>query len=137
MRILVVATLLAGCAGTNDIDRDIEPGITITQGLYGQLTFVSDAGRVPPRIYADASATAFAAGTMTLDIGTTSDANGVYQLQLASGDYTVCTQGRTPADGIANEGGCLSITLGAGRVRRDWEATIGGGSWCTGGTCGN
>lgn len=137
MRVLLLAALVAGCTSTNGIDRDIEPHITITQGLYGQLTFVSDAGHVPPRVYPDTSATVYAAGTTTLVAGTTSDANGIYQLQLAAGSYTACTQGRTPANGIANPGGCLSITIGSGRVRQDWEATIDGGFWCTDGKCGN
>jgi hypothetical protein len=50
----------------------------------------------------------------------TSDSNGVYQVDLEGGDYTLCTYS------------CTQISLpAASKVRADWTSGPGGGHWDT------
>lgn len=91
------------------MDRDIATKVTITQGVYGQLT-------------SDELPVANQAVTVYSAIGTyataTSDGDGVYQMALPNGDYTICTSA------------CTTIsTPSSATVRYDWSAGPGGGTW--------
>jgi len=47
----------------------------------------------------------------------TSDGQGVYQIKLPIGDYTICTSG------------CITISTSDSTVRYDWTDGPGGGTW--------
>jgi hypothetical protein len=46
-----------------------------------------------------------------------SDSDGVYEVDLPEGDYTICTSSCTP------------ITIPHGKIRVDWTSGPGGGHW--------
>lgn len=101
----VVALLFTAACGMNEIS------VTIHQGVYGQLSNGDVAAvNVPVTVYK--------AGTAGVYAHTTSDASGVYQIDLSNGDYTLCTTG------------CTSIsTPSAATVRYDWTDGPDGGTW--------
>jgi len=97
--------VVAACA----MDRDIATKVTITEGVYGQLT--SDSLPVAKQQVTVYSATG-AYSTAT------SDGDGVYQIDLPNGDYTICTSA------------CTTITTpSSATVRYDWTDGPGGGTW--------
>ena len=99
------------------MDRDIEDRITIEQGVYGLLVSGCDSASCKDRPAAAQLVTVFSPD-LRGDISTMSDGDGVYQIDLAAGDYTLCTVS------------CTSITVPASaRVRYDWTSGPGGGSW--------
>ena len=105
--LLLCAISVAACG----VYHDIEEKITIDQGVYGLLV----ANNIPA---ANQDVTVFAAGGNTAFATMPSDGDGVYQIDLAPGDYTLCTFSCTP------------ITVpAASTVRYDWTSGPGGGHW--------
>lgn len=105
MKYALYLVLVTACA----MDRDIATKVTIAEGVYGQLT--SDGLPV-----AKQQVTVYAAtGTYAT---ATSDGDGVYQVDLPNGDYTICTSA------------CTTIsTPSSATVRYDWTNGPGGGTW--------
>lgn len=105
MKYVLLSLLVTACA----MDRDIATKVTIHEGVYGQLT--SDglpAARQQVTVYT-------ASGTYA---SATSDGDGVYQVDLPNGDYTICTSA------------CTTITTpSSATVRYDWADGPGGGTW--------
>jgi hypothetical protein len=108
MKYLLLAWLIGACG----VDHDIESKVTIDQGVYGLLL----AGDNLPA--ASESVAVYRAGATTVFATMTSDHDGVYQIDLANGDYTLCTASCTP---IATPSNAL--------VRYDWTSGPGGGEW--------
>ena len=107
MRYLLLMVLAAGCG----VDRNIEDKVTIDQGVYGLLVAADlPAAKQDVVVYAAGDAGEFARAT--------SDHDGVYQIDLPNGDYTLCTSACTPISTPSN-------TL----VRYDWTNGPGGGHW--------
>ena len=110
---------------------DVEDSVTIERGMYGRLSS-SDSGDPSAGPFVDGGVTAYVNGNVVASA--TSDANGVYQLGLAGGTYTVCTLGADP-ETIYDQwlhncaGKCTFITLGDELVRRDWAGNLSGGWW--------
>ena len=114
MRFLLITALLAvGCGGA--FDENIEDQITIEQGVYGLLISGCEASGCQDQPAANEEVVVFAAGR---DEETTiSDADGVYEIDLRAGDYTLCTSSCTP------------LTVPYGTIRYDWTSGPGGGQW--------
>ncbi|NVB78700.1 MAG: carboxypeptidase regulatory-like domain-containing protein [Kofleriaceae bacterium] len=115
MRYWVFALLAVGCGG---LDRDIEDRITIEQGVYGLLVSGCDTSGCKDQPATGEQVTVFAADEARAHTAATSDSHGVYQIDLAAGDYTLCTYSCTPITVPANA-----------TVRYDWTSGPGGGSW--------
>lgn len=112
MRLWLCALLLgAGCG----VDRDIEDQITIDQGVYGLLIKGCDQSGCNDQPAANEEVTVYIPGQD--DERVMSDGDGVYQVDLPAGDYTLCTSSCTP------------ITVPYGRIRYDWTSGPGGGHW--------
>jgi hypothetical protein len=105
VKYVLLSLLVTACA----MDRDIATKVTIREGVYGQLT--SDGLPV-----AKQQVTVYtASGTYA---AATSDGDGVYQVDLPNGDYTICTSA------------CTTITTpSSATVRYDWTDGPGGGTW--------
>ena len=93
------------------MDRNIEGQVTIDQGVYGLLT-------TEDRPANGDSVTVYSAGDSMPFATATSDSNGVYQIDLPDGDYTLCTSSCTPI-----------ATPASATVRYDWTDGPGGGHW--------
>jgi hypothetical protein len=93
------------------MDRNIEDKVTINQGVYGLLV----AADVPA---ANQNVVVYAAGANGEFATATSDRDGVYQIDLPNGDYTLCTSACTPI-----------TTPSSSLVRYDWTNGPGGGHW--------
>jgi hypothetical protein len=109
--------MLGACGG---LDRDIEDQITIEQGVYGLLVSGCDTSGCHDQPANGEQVMVFAPGedhaVATVNAGT----DGVYQIVLEDGDYTVCTYS------------CVSISVPAATlVRADWTSGPGGGQWHT------
>jgi hypothetical protein len=114
MRFLLITTLLAvGCGG--GVDEHIEDQITIQQGVYGLLIAGCDTSGCQDQPAAGEEVVVIAAGHDAQTV--TSDADGVYEIDLPTGDYTLCTSSCTP------------VTVPYGTVRYDWKSGPGGGQW--------
>lgn len=110
-----MALLSVGCGG---VDREIEDQITIDQGVYGLLISGCDTSGCQDQPAAGEHVVVFAAGQDGAYAMATSDENGVYQIDLEAGDYTLCTYNCTP------------ITVPPyDTVRYDWTSGPGGGKW--------
>ena len=107
MRYLLLGQFAFGCG----VDRDIEDRVTIAQGVYGLLT-------TQDRPAGGDEVTVLSAGTTASFATATSDSNGVYQIDLPDGDYTLCTSSCTPI-----------ATPASATVRYDWTDGPGGGQW--------
>jgi hypothetical protein len=101
--------LLASACG---LDRNIDRKVTIHQGVYGLLVDAQDQPALNVAVFV------YAAGHVGAPAMTTSDRDGVYQIALPPGDYTLCTMG------------CTVIAVPAsGKVRYDWTGGPAGGHW--------
>ena len=114
MRYLLFALLLGGCG----LDRNIEGKVTIGQGVYGLLVQGCDSAGCQDQPAGGEHVTVYAASASSAFASTDSDSDGVYQIELPGGDYTLCTYS------------CVQISVpGAATVRYDWTSGPGGGHW--------
>lgn len=125
MRLLLVACLFSGC-----LSSEIEPQVTITQGLYGQLTEACTGENClgKPRIDARLAWFEVSPFSKTADGGrpeplfeTRSKTNGFFELALepaAKGYLTIGSSRSTRDDWFTAT--ATSIPRGLGRV--DWQA---------------
>jgi hypothetical protein len=105
MKYVVALLFVASCG----MDREIN--LTIDQGVYGLLSSNDIAA-------ANQKVTVFAASSTGPYATATSNRDGVYQIDLPNGDYTICTTG------------CTTIsTPNSATVRYDWTDGPGGGTW--------
>ena len=110
-----MALALAACG----LDRNIDSKVTIHQGVYGLLVSACDSSGCQDQPAVGEMVTVYSptqhdpAGYATAK----SDGDGVFQVELPSGDYTLCTQICTP------------ISVDGDRVRYDWTSGPGGGRW--------
>lgn len=112
MRLCLMALVVAGCGG---FDRDIEDQITIDQGIYGLLISGCDTAGCNDQPAAHEEVVVYVPGYE--DQSVMSDGNGVYEIVLPVGDYTLCTSS------------CTAVTVPTGTVRYDWTSGPGGGHW--------
>ena len=118
LRYLVILGAVGACGG--GVDYDIEDQITIEQGVYGLLVSGCDTAGCEDQPAAGAEVVVFAAGANGVVTSSTSDGNGVYQINLVAGDYTLCTYN------------CTTVTVPSrDKVRYDWTSGPGGGHWST------
>lgn len=115
MRLLFAALALTAFGCSDGIDENIEDQITIQQGVYGLLISGCDTSGCADQPAIGEQVLVYAAGQDAQSV--TSDGNGVYEIHLSAGDYTLCTSV------------CTAITVPAGTVRYDWTSGPGGGHW--------
>jgi len=113
MRFGLIALLAVGCGG--GIDENIEDQITIEQGVYGLLIAGCDTSGCVDQPAAGEAVVVFTPGGPEMSV--TSDGDGVYEIRLPAGDYTLCTYNCTP------------LTVPNGTIRYDWKSGPGGGQW--------
>ncbi len=118
--------LVLGAAGCGDdgIDRDVEDLVTITQGIYGQVTSTNDVGDVETRYLPGFEIDVFPVPPIFpapddehgVPVATTeSGARAFYEVALDPGDYVVCTF----------FGRCIDITVLEGALMRlDYSFSI-------------
>ena len=112
--VLLIA-VLGACGG---LDRDIEDQVTIDQGVYGLLIAGCDTAGCNDQPAAGQQVMVFAPGEDRAHSVTTADDDGVYQIDLEDGDYTLCTSS------------CVPISIPAAtKIRADWTSGPGGGVW--------
>lgn len=114
MRLWLIALLAVGCG--DSIDEHIEDQITIEQGVYGLLISGCDTSGCQDQPAAGEDVVVFAPGREEESV--TSDGDGVYEIRLPAGDYTLCTYSCTPLT-VPNNG----------TIRYDWTSGPGGGQW--------
>ncbi|MBV8761358.1 MAG: hypothetical protein JO257_28935 [Deltaproteobacteria bacterium] len=114
MRYLLFALLLGGCG----LDRNIEGKVTIDQGVYGLLVHGCDSSGCQDQPAGGEHVTVYSASASSAYANADSDSDGVYQINLPAGDYTLCTYSCTP----------ISVP-DASIVRYDWTSGPGGGHW--------
>lgn len=103
------------------LDRNIESEVQITHGVYGQLVHACDVATCQDQPLAGVEVSAIIPGARAPIATNTSNADGVYQLGVISGDYFVCTPSScTPAAIYVPE---------HDRVRYDWLSGPNGGRW--------
>jgi hypothetical protein len=115
MRFALFALLVAGGCG---LDRNIEGKVTIQQGVYGQLVRGCDTSGCQDQADSDEHVVVYAASESSAFATADSDGDGVYQIDLPPGDYTLCTYSCTPIN-----------VPGQTVVRYDWTSGPGGGHW--------
>ena len=114
-RLLVVVVLVGGCG----LDRNIEDKITIRQGVYGMLITGCDTSNCRDQPAIGERVVVYAPGQSNGTFAeATSDNEGVFQINLTAGDYTLCTSSCTP----------VTVPDHA-TVRFDWTSGPGGGHW--------
>jgi hypothetical protein len=130
LRLLAVASALAASACGDEertLDRHVEDLVTIDQGVYGQITSVSDVGPSAadylPGFTVEVYVVPVGTERGTPVASTASEASrGFYKVSLSAGDHLVCTA----------SGSCVVVTLAAGEVLRlDYESGPGPG-WSRG-----
>ena len=115
LRYLLMVAVVGACGS---VDTDIEDQITIDQGVYGLLISGCDTAGCQDQPAAGEYVVVYAAGANGPLLRVTSDSDGVYQMNLVAGDYTLCTNSCTTVTVRANE-----------KVRYDWVSGPGGGRW--------
>jgi hypothetical protein len=115
LRFSLMAAFLGACGS---VDTDIEDQITIAQGVYGLLIAECEASGCQDHPAAGEHVIVYAAGSGGKYSDVLSDDNGVYQIDLAAGDYILCTYS------------CTTITVPPNdKIRVDWTSGPGGGHW--------
>ena len=115
LRYFLLVFAIGACGG---LDHNIEDRVTIEQGVYGLLISGCDTSGCQDQPAAGELVTVFAAGADGVLSRVTSDDDGIYQINLVAGDYTLCTYS------------CVSVTVPAhGKIRYDWTSGPGGGRW--------
>jgi hypothetical protein len=112
--VLFTLVVVCGCG----LDRNIEGKVTIQQGVYGQLIQGCDTSGCQDQPDSGEHVVVYAASQSSAFASADSDGDGVYQIELAAGDYTLCTYSCTP----------ISVP-GQSTVRYDWTSGPGGGHW--------
>ena len=97
---------------------NIEDQITIDQGVYGLLISGCDTAGCEDQPAAGEQVVVYAAGANGIFSQVKSDDDGVYQIDLVEGDYTVCLYTCTAVTVTAND-----------KIRLDWFSGPGGGHW--------
>lgn len=113
MRLWLCALLFG--AGCGAVDRNIEDQISIEQGIYGLLISGCDTSGCNDQPAANEKVVVYVPGDDELKV--LSDSDGIYEIDLPAGDYTLCTYSCTP------------VTVPSGTVRYDWTSGPGGGHW--------
>ncbi len=126
-RLWLASLLLVGCA-SDDLDRSVTP--SISTGMFGQLTSLSDLAGRPARPFEGLTVTAYL-GDQIFAMST-SDADGVYELRLDPGSYNVRIDGCVVDNSDAARSCVLAVIIPAAPLRQDWQTSIGGGFWCHG-----
>jgi len=115
LRYLLMMLAIGACGS---VDDDIEDQITIEQGVYGLLISGCDTSGCVDQPAAGEHVIVYAAGANGPYAQVVSNNGGVYQMNLAPGDYTLCTYS------------CTAITVKSKtKVRYDWTSGPGGGQW--------
>ena len=115
LRYSLMLIALGACVG---VDRNIEDQITIEQGVYGLLIAGCDTSGCQDQPAAGELVAVFAAGSDGAFSKVKADGDGVYQIDLPGGDYTLCTYS------------CVDVTVPAhSKIRYDWTSGPGGGRW--------
>jgi hypothetical protein len=116
LRYFPMVLALAACGA---VDHDIEDQITIEQGVYGLLISGCDTSGCQDQPAAGEMVTVYAAGDADGPVTKVkSDDDGVYQINLVEGDYTLCTYS------------CVTASVPEyTKVRYDWTSGPGGGRW--------
>ena len=118
LRYSLIVVAFAGLGGCASLDQNIEDQITIEQGVYGLLISGCDTGGCQDRPAAGEHVIVYSPGANGPYSQVTSDDDGVYQINLVAGDYTLCTYS------------CVQISVpDHDRVRYDWTSGPGGGLW--------
>jgi hypothetical protein len=115
LRYLLMVAVVGACGS---VDMDIEDQITIKQGVYGLLISGCDTAGCQDQPAAGEYVVVYAAGANGALLRVTSDNDGVYEMSLDAGDYTLCTSSCTTVTVLANE-----------KIRYDWVSGPGGGHW--------
>jgi hypothetical protein len=111
-----LAMLAVSACGS--VDHDIEDQITIDQGVYGLLISGCEMDGCQDQPAVGEYVVVFSAGADGVFSKVTSNDDGVYQINLVAGNYTLCTYS------------CTTVTVPAhGKVRYDWTSGPGGGHW--------
>ncbi len=115
LRYLLTVAVLGACGS---VDTDIEDQITIEQGVYGLLISGCDTAGCKDQPAAGEVVVVYSAGAKTAFTRVTSGKDGVYEINLVGGDYTLCTYS------------CVAVTVPSNdKVRVDWVSGPGGGQW--------
>ena|ERR1051326_8477360 len=117
MRHLLFSLLVAAGLGGCGLDRNIEDKVSIDQGVYGLLVTTCDSSGCVDQPAANEHVMVFAAASQGAYKSAVSDPDGIYQIMLPEGDYTLCVSA------------CTQIRVPSGTVRYDWTSGPGGGSW--------
>ena len=116
MRSWLIALLAVGCGAS--VDRDIEDEITIDQGVYGLLISGCDTQGCRDQPASGERVIVYAPGQKGEHAHVTSNEDGIYQIDLGAGDYSLCTYS------------CTSVTVRESDIiRADWTSGPGGGNW--------
>src|SRR5688572_11422719 len=94
MRSWLMALLMAPVMGCGGVDRDIEDQITIEQGVYGLLVSGCETSGCNAQPAANEAVVVYVPGANNVRV--MSDDDGVYEIDLPAGDYTLCTSACTP-----------------------------------------
>jgi hypothetical protein len=114
MRFCLIALVVTACGG---VDSNIEDQIDIDQGVYGLLISGCDTAGCRDQPATGEQVLVYAPGEASVHARTSSDDDGIYQIDLDVGNYTLCTAS------------CIAITVPFGVVRHDWTSGPGGGRW--------
>jgi len=129
--VLSVPLLAVAACDDDPIDRDIEGEVTIENGVYGQLSTQQDHVGTSAHVLPDVRVTAYAGSPVTIVEMAITDDRGFFQMETGPGDFAMCTNMATPAQGTSNPGPCTIVTVrDSGNVRRDWVQNLSGGNWC-------
>lgn len=114
--------LLHPACGSSDCE--VEQNVTIRQGVYGRVTYQSDVGNAGERPVAGEVVPIFDANGAAVASATT-DADGVFQVELDAGSYFICRDGL-----VMREPYCKPFEVTAGRcVRFDLYTAFLGSEW--------
>lgn len=80
--------VLAACTG--DPGFCVEQEVSITQGLYGRITYQSDVGRMGPEPRVERVEVLDMPDSTTVVAATTSNADGIFEVELTRGDFALC-----------------------------------------------
>jgi hypothetical protein len=110
---LVLALTVCGCSGE---ELCVERSVTIEQGAYGRLTYMSDVGgseREPQR-----QTQVNVITPSNVNFVTISDDDGIYELTLPDGDYSLCF---TECEAFKIEGSVVRVDFFGAFVGSHWS----------------